>query len=172
MTTLASIVDDFSGTAALTAGQFVPRPSLRIVGRVERRQSDQSLPSSEPAISFGPFRLLPARRLLLEADNPVHVGSRALDILIALVERPGEIVSKAELMARVWPNTFVEDGNLKVHIAALRKLLGDGRPGQRYLVNVHGRGYVFVAPVKRNDSQHSALHAATDSIPATRQSRT
>src|SRR5258706_9922362 len=162
MTTLASIVDDFSGTAALTAGQFVPRPSLRIVGRVERRQSDQSFPSAEPTISFGPFRLLPAQRLLLEADNPVHVGSRALDILIALVERPGEIVSKTELMARVWPNTFVEDGNLKVHIAALRKILGDGQPGHRYVTNIHGRGYCFVAPVTIYDSHPSALSSAPE----------
>ena len=152
MTTLASIVDDFSGTAALTAGQFVPRPSLRIVGRVERRQSDQSLPSAEPAISFGPFRLLPAQRLLLKAGNPVRVGSRALDILIALVERPGEIVSKTELMARVWPNTFVEDGNLKVHVAALRRTLRDGQDGNRYLTNIPGRGYCFVAPVTISES--------------------
>ena len=63
----------------------------------------------ERTISFGPFRLLPDRRLLLEGDKAVRLGSRALDILIALVERAGELVGKDELMARVWPRTFVEE---------------------------------------------------------------
>jgi hypothetical protein len=63
------------------------------------------LVASERAISFGPFRLVPTQRLLLEDDNPVRVGSRALDILAALVERPGELVAKHELMARVWRGT-------------------------------------------------------------------
>ena len=98
-------------------------------------------PATERAISFGPYHLLPARRLLLEGDKAVRLGSRALDILIALVERAGELVGKDELMARVWPNTFVEEGNLKFQIGALRRTLGDGN---RYLVNVPGRGYCFV----------------------------
>ena len=102
----------------------------------------------ERTISFGPFRLLPDRRLLLEGDKAVRLGSRALDILIALVERAGELVGKDELMARVWPNTFVEEGNLKFQIGALRRTLGGGN---RYLVNVPGRGYCFVAPVTRAD---------------------
>src|SRR5260370_18651898 len=75
--------------------------------------------ANEPAwldISFGRFRLLPARRLLLEGDQPVRIGSRALDLLIALAERPGELVSKSELVAKVWPCSFVGEGNLKVHI--------------------------------------------------------
>ena len=100
--------------------------------------------ASERAISFGPFRLFPAQRLLLEDDNAVRVGSRALDILTALVERPGELVGKDELMARVWPNTHVEESNLKFQVSALRRTLGGGN---RYLVNVPGRGYCFVAPV-------------------------
>jgi predicted ATPase/DNA-binding winged helix-turn-helix (wHTH) protein len=87
--------------------------------------------------------------MLLEADKPVRLGSRALEILVVLVERPGEMVSKRELVARVWPNTVVEEANLKVHIAALRRALSDGRDGNRYLVNVPGRGYKFVAPVLR-----------------------
>jgi predicted ATPase/DNA-binding winged helix-turn-helix (wHTH) protein len=97
--------------------------------------------------SFGPFHLLPTQRLLLEGGNPVHLGSRALDILIALVERRGELVSKEELMVRVWPKIFVEPANLTVHVATLRRILGDGRDGNRYLVNIPGRGYRFVAPV-------------------------
>ena len=104
--------------------------------------------AAERAISFGPFRLFPAQRLLLEGDKPVRLGSRALDILIALVERAGELIGKDELMARVWPNTFVEEGNLKFQIGALRRTLG---VGNRYLVNIPGRGYCFVAPVALAD---------------------
>lgn len=81
----------------------------------------------ERAISFGPFRLVPAQRLLLEDDNPVRLGSRALDILTVLVERSGELVGKDELMARVWRGTFVEEGNLKFQGGALRRALSDGR---------------------------------------------
>src|SRR4051794_34696950 len=99
------------------------------------------------AISFGPFRLLAARRLLLEGDKPVRLGSRGFDILAALVERAGEVVGKEELIARAWPGTFVDESNLKIQVGALRRILGDGRGGHRYLVTVPGRGYSFVAPV-------------------------
>jgi predicted ATPase/DNA-binding winged helix-turn-helix (wHTH) protein len=105
------------------------------------------LVASERAISFGPFRLVPAQRLLLEDDNAVRVGSRALDILTALVERPGELVGKHELMASVWRGTFVEEGNLKFQVGALRRALGDGRGGRRYIATSAGQGYRFVAPV-------------------------
>jgi DNA-binding winged helix-turn-helix (wHTH) protein len=105
-------------------------------------------PDSERAICFGSFRLVPARRLLLKGHKPLRVGSRALDILIVLVDRPGELVTKAELMARVWPNTFVDPANLTVHIAALRRILGDGRGGNRFMINIPGRGYQFVTPIK------------------------
>ncbi len=105
------------------------------------------LVASERAISFGPFRLVPTQRLLLEDDNPVRVGSRALDILTALVERPGELVGKDELMARVWRGTLVEEGNLKFQVGALRRALGDGRGGRRYIATSAGQGYRFVAPV-------------------------
>ena len=81
---------------------------------------------------------------MFEGDNPIRLGSRALDILIALVEHAGELVGKDDLVARVWPGTFVEEGNLEFEVAALRRALGGGN---RYLVNVPGRGYSFVAPV-------------------------
>jgi DNA-binding winged helix-turn-helix (wHTH) protein len=103
-----------------------------------------SAPTSE--ISFGPFCLLPAQFLLLEGDKPVSLGSRALEILIVLLERSGELVTKQELMARVWPNIFVEPANLTVHISALRRALRDGRGGNRFIINIPGRGYRFVAP--------------------------
>src|SRR5919198_618315 len=65
------------------------------------------------SFAFGPFTLVPARQLLLRGDSPVRIGGRALDLLTALVERPGELVSKRELMARAWPNIVVDESNLK-----------------------------------------------------------
>jgi len=99
------------------------------------------------AISFGPFRLFAAQRLLLEGDRPVRLGSRAFDILTVLVERGGEVIGKDELMARAWPQTFVDESNLKIQVNALRRALGDGQGGHRYVVTVPGRGYNFVAPL-------------------------
>ncbi|MBV8662453.1 MAG: transcriptional regulator, partial [Hyphomicrobiales bacterium] len=98
-------------------------------------------------VSFGPFRLFPTQFLLLEDDKPVPLGSRALEILIVLLQRPGELVSKQELMARVWPNVFVEPANLTVHMSALRRMLRDGQDGNRFIINNPGRGYCFVAAV-------------------------
>jgi len=120
----------------------------RLAERSALTEADRDHASALGAMSFGPFRLFPARRLLLHVDNVVPLGSRALDILIALVERSGELLTKNELMARVWPSTFVEPANLTVHVAALRRALGDGRDGNRYIVNIPGRGYQFVAPVR------------------------
>jgi DNA-binding winged helix-turn-helix (wHTH) protein len=100
--------------------------------------------SPEALILFGPFRVLPKQRLLMQGDKSVHLGSRAFDVLIALLERPGELVSKEDLMAKVWPNTFVGPANLAMHISAVRRALGDGRDGNRYVVNIPGRGYRFV----------------------------
>jgi len=82
--------------------------------------------SGEHGYSFGPFRPAPARRLLLEDGRPVRLGSRAFDILATLVERAGELVGKDELIARVWPNLFVEEANLKMQVSAPRRALGDG----------------------------------------------
>jgi predicted ATPase/DNA-binding winged helix-turn-helix (wHTH) protein len=115
---------------------------------------------AERAVSFGSFRLLPAQQLLLEGETPVRLGSRALDILTALVERPGELVSKAELTSRVWPDTLVDENTLRVHVAGLRRALGDGQPGRRYLANVPGRGYRFVAPVDRSGPERSPIRPA------------
>ena len=99
------------------------------------------------AISFGPFQLFIAQRLLLEGDKPVRLGNRAFDILAILVERAGEIVAKDELIARAWPKTFVEEANLKIQVSALRRTLGDGQGGRRFVATVPGRGYNFVAPI-------------------------
>ena len=113
-------------------------------GQAEMRQADCSARSE---IRFDSFRLFPARRLLLDGDTPVRIGSRALDLLIALINRHGELVSKAELVAKIWPGTFVEESNLKVQIGALRRSLGDGLSGRRYISTITGRGYSFVAPI-------------------------
>ncbi len=101
------------------------------------------------AVSFGPFRLFPDERLLEREGVPVHIGGRALDILIALAERAGEVVSKTDLFARVWPDVTVDEGSLRFHVTALRKALGDGQSGARYIVNAPGRGYALVTPLSR-----------------------
>src|ERR1700741_1516998 len=101
--------------------------------------------------SFGPFRLLAGQRLLLEGDKPVRLGSRAFDILAALIERSGEVVGKEELTSRAWPQTFVEESNLKIQVSALRRALGDGQGGNRYVITVPGRGYTFVASVNHQE---------------------
>jgi DNA-binding winged helix-turn-helix (wHTH) protein len=118
---------------------------------------------SDPATAsfvFGPFRLFPMQRLLMEADRQVQLGSRAFDILVALLERPGELVTKEELIANVWPNTFVAAANLAVHISALRRVLGDRCPQSRYVINIPGRGYRFVAAVTVEKGSPSGLAAA------------
>jgi predicted ATPase/DNA-binding winged helix-turn-helix (wHTH) protein len=158
-------------TAGLTVPQHWPGANglhaAEAAGRAQVSQTDQAASTeraggpAEPTIAFGPFQLLPTRRLLLEADRPVRLGSRALEILIALVERPGELVGKNELMARVWPSTFVEEGNLKVQVAGLRRALGDSRGSNRYLATVPGRGYRFVAPVRRIDEPSFSAPQAT-----------
>ncbi len=118
----------------------------------------------EKVLSFGPFQLFRSRRILRQGSKTVRLGDRALDILIALVERAGDIVSKNELLHYAWPDTVVEENNLRVHIAAIRKILGDGHGGERYILNVARRGYRFVAPVSRIDS--SAPDSATEAIDA------
>src|SRR5262249_13024446 len=82
---------------------------------------------SQASIQFGPFRLHSGKRLLEKDGIPIALGSRAMDVLIVLVERAGAVVSKQELTKRVWPDITVDESGLRVHIAALRKTLGDGR---------------------------------------------
>jgi predicted ATPase/DNA-binding winged helix-turn-helix (wHTH) protein len=101
-------------------------------------------------VAFGPFVLNPTQRVLLRGDRPVRLGSRAREILICLVERAGTVVSKNDLIRRVWPETVVEEGTLRVHIASLRKILGEDRDRVRYVENVTGHGYRFVATVTRH----------------------
>ena len=154
------------------------RGSVFPIGTMTSGQSDET---TNEVVAFGPFRLFVGRRLLLEGEAPVRLGSRARDILVALVEKPGQVLSKQELLARVWPDTFVEEASLRVHVAALRRALGDGQAGRRYVTNIPGRGYSFVAPVstqrdsappKTEDREHqippplSRMVGRSDVVPA------
>jgi DNA-binding winged helix-turn-helix (wHTH) protein len=98
-------------------------------------------------LKFGPFELSVGERLLRREDAVLPLGSRALDILIYLTERPGEVIAKQELIDHIWSDVTVEEGSLRVHVAAIRKALGDGQSGKRYIANVKGRGYSFVGTV-------------------------
>ncbi|KQY13613.1 transcriptional regulator [Rhizobium sp. Root73] len=102
--------------------------------------------------SFGPFMLFPERQLLVEGEEPVRIGGRALDLLTVLVERPGEVVGKRELLSRVWPGISVDEANLKVNMAVIRRALGENANPPNYIATVVGRGYRFIAPVSSNGS--------------------
>lgn len=153
-----------------------PMPALKIDDRADPEQHDETLGPTKTrggdttsiagdselgiyeSIFFGPFCLIESARLLVKDGAPVAIGGRALDLLIVLTARAGEILTVQELVAQVWPGVVVEESNLRVCISALRKALGDGREGARYIINVAGRGYTFVAPVRRS--------IADDAIPA------
>lgn len=98
--------------------------------------------------SFGPFVLIPDRHLLLREDAPVRLGTRALDILAILVQRPGEVIDKQELISLVWCDTFVDESNLKVNIAAIRRALDEGGVYPSRIATVIGRGYRFIESVQ------------------------
>src|SRR5262245_54841051 len=135
--------------------QFHPESRLDVERTIRTSDSDKpfrdkrtaSADAAAAEVSFGPFCLFPSQFLLREGDKPVPLGSRALGLLIALLERRGELVSKQDLMVRVWPNVFVEPANLTVHMSALRRALRDGQDGNRFIINIPGRGYCFVASV-------------------------
>lgn len=125
--------------------------------------------AAEREILFGPFHVFPKQRLLLEGDKLVRLGSRAWDILIALIERPGEPVSREELMARVWPDTVVVEGNLPVHMAALRRALGDGHDGNRYVVTIPGPQ--LTPPPRARCARRARSARSRQSVPSFRRHR-
>lgn len=106
-------------------------------------------------IYFGEFALDPLHRVLEKDGETVHVNSKALDLLLVLIENRGEIVEKNELLDKVWADQFVEENNLTVHVAALRKALGDKKGNHRHIVTVPGRGYSFVAVVKAEEEKEA-----------------
>ena len=114
-------------------------------------------------------------RLLLKDEAPVAIGSRAFDILLSLARRAGEVVSKDELVAAAWPNQIVDEVNLRYQVAVIRRALGDGPQGQRFLTTIPGRGYCLVVPVQRSASvpSHALVpttrsHASRLPLPLTR----
>jgi DNA-binding winged helix-turn-helix (wHTH) protein len=132
-------------------------PAREPGAQLERIDSAQRRPRS---FAFGRFTLVPERQLLLRGDAPLRIGGRALDLLTALVERPGEVVSKRELMARVWAGVVVDEGSLKVNMAALRRALGDDPAAAQYIATVTGRGYRFVASVQVSGSRATGVEDA------------
>jgi predicted ATPase/DNA-binding winged helix-turn-helix (wHTH) protein len=122
---------------------------------------------SATRLRFGPFELNVAERSLKKANQVLPLGGRAYDILIALLEKAGEVVAKAELIAKAWPDVTVEEGSLRVHLSALRKALGDGQFGNKYIASTQGHGYSFIAPVTRLPADHSSGNASagTSNLP-------
>ena len=112
--------------------------------------SDQS-----QEVAFGPFRLDARGRMLYRDGASVALGTRGIDILCALAASPGALVTKDELISKVWSGAIVEDNAIQAQVSALRKALEDGKGGQRYIVTVPGRGYRFVA--EPTDARHSLL---------------
>ena len=124
------------------------------------RQLESSPAMNEGLLEFGPYRLDVRRRLLLKGHRHVRVTSRALSILVVLAERAGQLVSKRELQALVWPNAVIEDGTLRVHVAALRKMLGETPDGLQLVQNIPGQGYRLAVPVR---GLHSGAEAGGSS---------
>jgi predicted ATPase/DNA-binding winged helix-turn-helix (wHTH) protein len=124
-------------------------------------------PPSAIRLRFGPFELNAAERSLKKANQVIPLGGRAYEILIALLENAGEVVGKAELIAKAWPDVTVEEGSLRVHLSSLRKALGDGQFGNKYIANVQGQGYRFIAPVTRllADRDGSSASARLSNLP-------
>src|SRR5258705_12135049 len=102
-------------------------------------------------LRFGPFELSIGERVLRRDGQVLPLGDRALDILIYLADRPGEGIAKQALMDHIWLDVTVEEGSLRVHVAAIRKALGDGKYGIRNIANIKGRGYSFEGAVARLD---------------------
>ena len=126
----------------------VCRPTVGILGREIHHLADTCLaPLVHRKLRFGPFELSIGERVLRRDGQVLPLGDRALDILIYLADRPGEVIAKQELIDHVWSDVTVEEGSLRVHVAAIRKALGDGQFGNRYIANIKGRGYSFVGTV-------------------------
>jgi DNA-binding winged helix-turn-helix (wHTH) protein len=136
----------------------------------EKREMSNRQTRPERTVYFGPFRLAIFERQLFEGDRVVRLGSKAAEILIALVERHGELVSRHELISIAWPDTIVVEANLTVQVAALRRALGESDGTSRYIVNSPGLGYRFVAPVKvlegKTASADKSMVGPTTNLPA------
>jgi predicted ATPase/DNA-binding winged helix-turn-helix (wHTH) protein len=127
---------------------------------------DRTVPRPDQAfqrvLRFGRFTLDPARKLLTDEGRGVRLGGRALDLLITLVERAGDVVSHDDLFARVWPHSVVEESSLRVHVSSLRKALGDGVGDARYITSLPGRGYSFVMQVTQTRIEPEGAQSEPD----------
>ena len=124
-----------------------PEPALRREDPLPQGADRSSPPTAEAAVDFGRFRVLLRQRLLLADGAPVELGTRAFDLLLALLEADGLLVSKEELVSRVWPDVVVSEENLKVQVSALRKALGADRD---VIHTEFGRGYCFTGVLRSN----------------------
>src|SRR5271166_4762940 len=106
---------------------------------------------------FGPFRLDPKESLLILDGAPVPLPPKAFEALLFLVENAGHLVDKDELMRRLWPDTFVEDGNVAKHVSLLRKILSEASNGQEYIETIPKRGYRFLAEVRAPEESEAHL---------------
>src|SRR5882757_1220607 len=132
-----------SRNARLDFARIVEHPDKLTKSRPRTMVDDEP----QGNLQFGPFELSSRERELRRESEVLPLGSRALDILIYLAGRPGEVIAKRELIDHVWPDVTVEEGSLRVHVAAIRKALRDGQFGNRYLANIKGRGYSFVGTI-------------------------
>src|SRR5205823_288211 len=123
-----------------------------------------AMPSlSSNLYAFGEFRVDPGNRVLRRGEEPIAVTPKALDLLLLLIQRSGEVVSKDELMQTVWPDSFVEESNLTQTVFMLRKALGEA-PGKRYILTVQGRGYRFVPSVMEILASGDVLDTSSASV--------
>ena len=142
-------------------------PNASTVGGSPRTpKEDDTAAVGPPALrgkigSFGPFRLHATKRLLEKNGSPLKIGSRALDILITLLEHAPEVVSNHDLIRHVWGKLVVDEVSLRVHVAALRKRLGDGDSSVSYIANIPGRGYCFASAVTWAEAEATPRKAPT-----------
>jgi Tol biopolymer transport system component/DNA-binding winged helix-turn-helix (wHTH) protein len=116
---------------------------------------------------FGPFVLNPASRLLLREEQPVPIMTKVFETLVVLVENRGRVVTKDELLLRLWPDTTVEEANLAQNISTLRKALEDNPKDHRYIATIPGRGYSFVAVVTEIAKQQNMEEPAANEVTST-----
>lgn len=124
----------------------------------------EAMPGSETFV-FGPFQLVVGSRLLLANGEPIQLGSRAIDLLLTLLRRRGQVVTKDELLAEAWPGTVVEENSLHVQMSALRKALEKYAGGGRFILTIPGRGYRFVAPIKEPTSHQQQVIPSAPTSP-------
>src|SRR5208282_147333 len=119
-------------------------------------QDRRMTPQRKRFSDFGPFRMDRQKRLLLHGSETLPLPPKAFEVLLFLVDNRGRVIEKSEFMRAVWPDSFVEEGNLSQNIFLLRKTLGGGQEGQRYILTVAGVGYRFVPEVAEHNEQTSA----------------